>query len=49
MPYEIRHKDSKTKPWCVYNTDTGDEKGCTATEKEAIAFMRKLYQVSQEK
>ena len=44
MPYEIKTstKDSK-KQWCVYNTDTGENKGCSDTLEEATSHMRLLY------
>jgi hypothetical protein len=42
MPYQIK-KTSGSKPWCVFNKDTGDKKGCSKTEEDAIAHMRALY------
>lgn len=46
MPYKIRKEGEKQ---CVYNTDTGERKGCSDSYKKAVAFMRKLYQVESEK
>jgi len=42
MPYEIK-KTKASKPWCVFNKDTGEKKGCSETEEDAIAHMRALY------
>lgn len=49
MPYEIRQRKHKTKPWCVWNTEKNELKGCTETKHKAIAFMRKLYMISKGK
>lgn len=43
MPYEIRKTGAKGKPWCVFNKDTGDNKGCSTTKAKARAHMRALY------
>jgi len=43
MPYEIRKTGPKSKPYCVYNSETGERRGCTPTRERAIAFMRALY------
>jgi len=40
MPYELRKEDNK---WCVYNKDTGENKGCSDSEEKGIAHMRALY------
>lgn len=40
MPYEIRKNGNE---FCVYNTDTNDNKGCSPTSAEASAHMRALY------
>ena len=42
MPYEIYKEKGK---FCVRNKDTGEEKGCSGSEHEAIAHMRVLYGV----
>lgn len=35
MPYAIRKIGDSEKPWCVVNTSTDDNKGCSKTEAEA--------------
>ena len=40
MPYEIRMQGGKH---CVYNKDTGDNKGCSDTHAMAVKRMRALY------
>lgn len=40
MPYEVRKSDNK---YCVYNTETNDNKGCSPTRAEAIAHLKALY------
>lgn len=42
MPYEIRKQKDK---FCVINTETKENKGCSESEKDAIAHMRLLYGV----
>lgn len=42
MPYEMRKQKGK---FCVFNKETGENKGCSMTEKEAIAHMKKMYMV----
>ena len=42
MPYEIRKVKEE---FCVFNQDTGENKGCSKSEKKAIAHMRLLYHV----
>lgn len=46
MPYQIRKKDNK---WCVYNKDTGEDKGCSDTRAMATKHMRALYANAGEK
>jgi hypothetical protein len=41
MPYEILKNDRDE--WCVFNKDTGDNKGCSDTQTDAVAHMRALY------
>jgi len=43
MPYKIRKTGPKDKPYCVFNTETGKRKGCSATKAMAKKFMAKLY------
>lgn len=40
MPYNIKKKGSE---YCVYNSDTGDSKGCSDSRGAAIKHMRALY------
>jgi len=40
MPYEIRKVDDE---YCVFNTDTGENKGCSETREEAEKHMEALY------
>jgi hypothetical protein len=40
MPYSIREEDGK---YCVYNKDTGENKGCSDSHEKAIQHMRALY------
>lgn len=40
MPYNIRKDQDE---FCVYNTETGEKKGCSATRPKALAHMRALY------
>ena len=40
MPYNVRKRDDE---WCVYNSETGDLKGCSDSEVDAKAHMRALY------
>ena len=42
MPYTIRREKNK---FCVYNSDTGENKGCSDTYEEAVAHQRVLYGV----
>jgi len=35
MPYEIRKTGPPSKPWCVFNTETDENKGCSATKTQA--------------
>jgi len=47
MPYEIRPSmKGKKKQWCVYNTESGENKGCSDTKEDAVSHMRLLYGVS---
>jgi len=41
MPYEIRHEDDGK--WCVWNTATDKNKGCSDTEEMAKRHMAALY------
>lgn len=40
MPYELKQQDGK---WCVFNKDTGDNKGCSDTREMGVKHMRALY------
>lgn len=40
MPYTLREENNK---WCVYNKDTGENKGCSDSKEMAIQHMRALY------
>lgn len=40
MPYEMRKKGSR---YCVYNKDTGESKGCSASKEMGLRHMRALY------
>jgi len=42
MPYEIYREKGK---FCVRNKSTGESKGCSSSEHEAIAHLRVLYGV----
>lgn len=42
MPYKIEKRGEK---YCVINKDTGKSKGCSDSEREAIAHQRFLYGV----
>lgn len=44
MPYEIYKKAGK---YCVRNKETGENKGCSGSEHEAIAHLRVLYMVNK--
>jgi len=44
MPYTIR-KEKGEKPWCVYNKESGEKRGCSKTYERAVAHMRLLYHV----
>ena len=44
MPYEIFKSGGK---FCVRNKESGENKGCSGSEHEAIAHMRVLYMVSK--
>lgn len=50
MPYKISQEGSK---WCVYKKNSdgskGKLKGCSDSEEKAKAYMRRLYQVENEK
>lgn len=46
MPYKLFRSGKKT---CVRNTDTGENKGCSDSRDMAVAHMRRLYQVENEK
>jgi len=39
MPYYIEKRGSK---WCVINRNTGENKGCSDSKKDAIAHRRVL-------
>lgn len=45
MPYKLIKKGDR---YCVQNTDTGENKGCSDTRKMAVAHMRKLYMLENE-
>jgi hypothetical protein len=42
MPYKIVKEKGK---FCVVNKDSGENKGCSKSEHEAIAHLRVLYGV----
>jgi len=42
MPYKIERREGK---FCVVNKESGESKGCSKTEHDAIAHMRVLYGV----
>lgn len=44
MPYKIERKEGK---YCVVNKESGESKGCSKTEHEAIAHLRVLYMASK--
>lgn len=46
MPYEVRKNHKK---YCVFNTVTNDNKGCSPTRAKALAHMRALYAVESGK
>lgn len=43
MPYKIRRDGPADKPFCVYNTETGQRKGCSTTQAKAEAHIRAMY------
>jgi len=45
MPYTIRRENNK---FCVYNTNTGKNEGCSDTREEATVHQRVLYGVHSE-
>lgn len=45
MPYKMFRKGGK---YCVKNSETGDNKGCSDSREMAIKHMRRLYQVEGE-
>lgn len=47
MPYTIRKTKGK-KPWCVFNKESGENKGCSPTYERAVAHMRLLYHVESD-
>lgn len=49
MPYAIRKNGPKDKPFCVYNTETGEAKGCSTSKAKAAAHVRALYAGANEK
>ena len=44
MPYKIERKGGK---FCVVNKESGESKGCSKTEPDAIAHLRVLYMVEK--
>lgn len=40
MPYEVRKANKK---FCVFNSDTNENKGCSDTRKKAVDHMKALY------
>ena len=40
MPYRIEKKKNE---YCIINTETGENKGCSDTREKAIAHQRLLY------
>jgi hypothetical protein len=40
VPYNMKKQGSK---WCVFNKDTGENKGCSDTRAMAVKHMRALY------
>lgn len=42
MPYRLGKQDGK---YCVFNKDTGENKGCSDSRAKAVAHMRALYAV----
>jgi len=47
MPYRMRKQGDKK--YCIFNSETGENKGCSDTEKMAAAHMRALYSHSDDK
>ncbi len=43
MPYKLRKVKSK---YCVFNTDTGENKGCSTSRSQGLGHMRALYAAS---
>ena len=43
MPYEIRKNGPKSKPYCLYNTETEERVGCSETRELAVSHMRAKY------
>jgi len=42
MPYKIEKRGDQ---YCVINTDSGENKGCSKSQARAVAHMRVLYGV----
>ncbi len=40
MPYKLYKKKNK---WCVKNSDTGEDKGCSDSRKMAVKHLSALY------
>lgn len=45
MPYEIRQEDGKH---CIYNTDSGEKKGCHDDKEDAERQLRLLHAVEHD-
>lgn len=46
MPYEIRKEKNQ---YCVYNKDTGENKGCSDSHDKAVAHMQAMYAAESKK
>lgn len=43
MPYAIRKTGSSDKPFCVFNTETDENKGCSDSRQKAVGHLKALY------
>lgn len=45
MPYEVREENGE---YCVYNSDSNDNKGCHEAKEDAERQVRLLHQIEKE-
>jgi len=49
MPYVVRKTGSKKTPWCVFNKETDESKGCSTTKTKAYAHIRAMMAAEHSK